>query len=40
MKPIMYIGDRLGHGKYMAANFMDGTIIKDKNGKPVPYKEI
>jgi len=40
VKPTMYVGERLGHGNYMAAKFEDGMLIKDKYGRPVPYKMI
>jgi hypothetical protein len=40
VKPIMYKGERLGHGNYMAAKFEDGKLAKDDAGRPVPYKMI
>ena len=40
IKPIMYIGERLRHGNYMAAQLDSGELIKDNTGKPIPYKII
>ena len=40
LKPIMYIGERIGHGNYMAAKSENGKLIRDNFGKPVPYKMI
>lgn len=38
--PIMYKGERLGHGKYMAARLENGTLVKDNTGRPIPYKML
>jgi len=40
VRPILYKGERLGHGNYMAAKFEDGKLVKDDAGGPVPYKMI
>ena len=40
IKPVMYIGERLGHGNYMSARFEDGKLVRDANGKPLPYKGL
>ncbi len=40
VKPILYKGERLGHGNYMAAQIEGGVIVKDSAGKPVPYSAI
>ena len=37
VSPIMFIGSRLGYGKYIAAKFEDGKLVKDSAGKPIPY---
>ena len=37
VKPILYKGERLGHGNYMASRFEDGKLAKDEYGKPIPY---
>ena len=39
--PSLYYGKTVGHGKYMAGvNKTTGELIRDKDGKPVPYKFI
>ena len=40
IKPIMYKGERLGHGNYIAAKFENGKLVKDVVGRPIPYKMI
>ena len=40
VKPIMYVGERLGHGNYMAAKFENGKLIRDDSGRPIPYKMV
>lgn len=40
VKPTLYIGERLKHGNYMAAQLDSGELIKDSSGKPIPYKII
>ena len=37
IKPVLYVGNWIGQGKYMAAQTEDGKIIKDSKGKPIPY---
>jgi hypothetical protein len=39
MKPCLYDGRAVGKGKYMAGT-IDGEIILDLNGKPMPYRTI
>ena len=36
IKPILYIGTWVGHGRYMAAQDEGGEIIMDKDGRPSP----
>ena len=40
IKPVMYIGERLGHGNYIAATTENANLLKDKSGKPIPFKLI
>jgi hypothetical protein len=40
VKPILYKGERLGHGNYMAARFEDGKLARDDEGRPVPYQMV
>ena len=37
VKPVLYKGERLGHGNYMASKLEDGKLVRDEYGKPVPY---
>lgn len=37
--PCFYHGSQVGHSNYMAG-ILNGNIITDKSGKPIPYKEI
>ena len=40
IKPILYKGERVGHGNYMAARFEDGKLVRDDEGRPVPYQMV
>ena len=37
IKPVLYVGNWVGQGKFMAAQTEDGKIIKDSKGKPIPF---
>jgi hypothetical protein len=39
MKPCLYIGKLVGQGKYMSGH-VDGDVIRDSQGKPIPYHQI
>lgn len=40
VKPVLYIGTHVGHGKYMAVQFEDGKMAMDKNNKPLVWDSI
>lgn len=40
VKPVLYIGSHVGHGKYISAQFEDGKMVTDKDGKPVMWDAI
>lgn len=40
VRPVLYIGTRVGHGKYMAVQYEDGSMACDKSGKPVMWDTI
>lgn len=41
LKPVKYVGARIGHGNYIAAQYEDdGTMVVDANGKPIPWKDL
>lgn len=40
VKPVLYNGKWKGHGKYIAAQFEDGTLaICEISKSPIPYKK-
>ena len=39
-KPGKYIGTWLGDGNYIAAQDEAGKLIKDSDGRPIPYGSI
>jgi len=38
-KPVLFAGKHAGYGTYMAG-VVNGEMVVDNNGKPVPYKQI
>lgn len=40
VKPVLYIGTALGHGKYMAVQFDDGSMADDGDNKPIMWDAI
>ncbi len=40
VKPVLYVGSHVGHGKYIAAQYEDGQLVSDKDGKPVLWDSI
>ena len=40
VRPILYKGERVGHGNYMAAKFEGGVLVRDSEGKPIPYRAL
>lgn len=38
-KPVLFAGKHVGYGNYMAG-VVNGELVVDKNGKPIPYKQI
>lgn len=39
VKPVLYAGRHEGHGTYMAGA-VDGELVCDASGKPLPLKQI
>ena len=37
--PVMYCGSIVGYGNYMAGS-VNGEMICDKDGKPIPYRTL
>lgn len=40
VKPVLYIGTNVGHGKYMAVQYEDGSMALEKDGKPIMWASI
>ena len=40
VKPVLYVGSYVGHGRYIAAQEEGGKLVSDKEGKPIPYRQI
>ena len=40
VKPVLYVGSFVGHGRYVAAQDEQGALARDRDGKPVPYRQI
>ncbi len=40
VKPVLYIGTHVGHGKYMAVLYEDGKMAYDNSGKPLLWAAI
>lgn len=39
VRPVLYVGRQLGHGKYMAGS-VDGKLVMDSKGVPVRFSRI
>jgi hypothetical protein len=39
IRPVLYAGNAVGHGKYMAGMIGDKLIL-DQNNIPIPYSKI
>lgn len=40
IKPALYVGTAVGHGRYIAAQDESGKLVTDREGRPLPYREI
>lgn len=40
IKPALYVGTALGHGRYIAGQDESGKLVLDPVGQPIPYKDI
>lgn len=38
--PSWYHGSREGHGNYMTGYYDNNVTVEDKNGRPIPFKQI
>ncbi len=39
VRPVKYFGKHAGHGTFMAGT-VDGELVVDSTGRPLPYKTI
>lgn len=40
VKPCLYVGTAVGHGRYMAAADEGGKLVLGDDGRPTPYKDL
>ncbi len=40
VKPALYVGTAVGHGRYIAAQDEGGKLVLERGGKPIPYRDI
>jgi len=40
IKPVLYVGSFVGHGRFVAAQDEGGKLVTDTDGKPVPYGQL
>ncbi len=40
VKPTLYVGTAVGHGRYIAAQDESGKLVYDRSGRPIPFREI
>jgi hypothetical protein len=40
VKPALYVGTAVGHGRYIAAQDEGGKLVMARDGKPIPYRDI
>lgn len=39
VKPVLYVGHQIGHGRYIAGS-LKGKLVVGKDGVPLPYRDI
>ena len=40
VKPTLYVGTAVGHGRYIAAQDESGKLVVGREGKPLAYRDI
>ena len=40
VKPVLYVGTAVGHGRYIAAQDEGGKLVMDRTGRPVAFRDI
>lgn len=40
VKPVLYVGTAVGHGRYIAAQDEGGKLVMGHDGRPVAFRDI
>jgi hypothetical protein len=40
VKPVLYVGTAVGHGRYIAAQDESGKLIMGRDGRPIAFRDI
>ena len=40
VKPVLYVGTAVGHGRYIAAQDESGKLIMGRDGKTIAFRDI
>jgi hypothetical protein len=40
VKPVLYVGTAVGHGRYIAAQDESGKLIMGRDGQPIAFRDI
>lgn len=40
VKPVLYVGTAVSHGRYIAAQDESGKLIMGRDNKPIPFRDI
>jgi hypothetical protein len=40
VKPVLYVGTAVGHGRYIAAQDEGGKLIMGRDGQPIAFRDI
>ena len=40
IKPTLYVGTAVGHGRYIAGQDESGKLVVDREGRPIPFRDI
>jgi len=40
VKPVLYVGTHVGHGKYIAVQYEDGQVALDNHKKPLMWDAV
>jgi hypothetical protein len=40
VKPVLYVGTAVGHGRYIAVQDEAGKLIMGRDGRPVAFRDI